>query len=432
MIQNENITQKQNVTQRFFGYQRQTLAILQLSTQDFIKTIKDEYEINPLLEFPNEYEYVSRGAKSDFEDILGSGGADEYDMQGYLLLQLNNIDLTAKERSVSKYLVLSMDRNGYLDPDIEEVSDYFKTSKQFILRILRILRNLDPSGICARNLSESLMIQLLHQGEHRLALYKLIKFHLLDLASNRTHLISESLGVSIEQVAEFISIIKSLNPRPGADSQLKTYSEYIIPELIISYENGELDVHANNDLYAPPSISSWYIENIDRSQKEAYEFMKENLKRAKSLIRAISERQQTIQKVAKFICNVQQEHLKNNGNPLQPLSMMQVAYALNFHVSTISRAMHGKYIHTPQGTIALKLLLSNHVAGSDKISAHFVRQKLKQITNHEDKKAPYSDSELQKLLKRDGIDLNKRTITNYRIKLNIPAASIRKTADKVF
>lgn len=425
-MQNGSITQKQNITQRFSAYQLQTLAFLQLSTQDFIKTIKDEYDRNPLLEFPNEYEYASRGVKSDFEDVLGSGGADEYDIQGYLLMQLDNMKLSVKERSVSKYLVQCMDRNGYLHPDIEEIRDNFKVSRHFTLRVLRIMRNLDPSGICARNLSESLMIQLIHRGERRLALYRLIKFHLLDLASNRTHSIAESLGISAEQVAEFVSIIKSLNPRPGADTKVKTNPEYIIPELIINYEKGELDVQANRDLYTPPSISTWYIKNIDPSQKEAYEFIKENLKRAKSLIRAISQRQQTIQKVAKFICIVQQEYLKNASNPLQPLNMMQVADSLNFNVSTISRAIHGKYIQTPRGTIALKLLLSNHAAGSDKVSVQYVHQRLKQIINNEDKKAPYSDGELQKILKRDNINLNKRTITNYRNKLSIPAASIRK------
>ena len=232
-MQNENITQKQNITQRFSGYQRQTLAILQLSTQDFIKTIKDEYETNPLLEFPDIYEYTAKGSKSGFEDIQGSSGADEYDIKDYLLSQLNDKKLTAKERSVCKYLVLSIDRNGYLDQDIEELSSYFKTSRRFILHVLRILRNLEPSGICARNLSESLMIQLIQQGEHRLSIYKLIKYHLHDLAANRIHLISKSLGISIDQAEEFISTIKSLNPRPGADSHSRTRSEYIIPELIV-------------------------------------------------------------------------------------------------------------------------------------------------------------------------------------------------------
>lgn len=426
MHNNENITQKQKITQRFSGYQRQTLAILQLSTQDFLSTIKDEYEKNPILEFPDAYEYTSKGAKSDFEDITGSSGADDYDIKDYLLSQLDSKKLTAEERSVSKYLVLSIDRNGYLDQDIKEVCDYFKTSRRFILRIFRILRSLEPSGICARNLSESLMIQLLHQGEHRLAIYKLIKYHLYDLAANKRHFISKSLGISIEQVEEFISIIRALNPRPGSDSHSITRSEYIIPELTVSFENEELDVKTNDDLYVPPSISSWYTTNIDSSQKEAYEFMKENLKKAKALIRAISDRRQTIQKVARFLCSYQQEHLRNNENPLRPISMMQVADSLNFHVSTISRAIYGKYIQTPHGTIALKSLLSHQITDSDKISTHFVQQRLKQIINNEDSAAPYSDGELQKILKQEGIDLSKRTITNYRLKLNLPAASSRK------
>lgn len=422
----DNITQKQNTNQRFSGYQRQTLAILQLSTQDFIRTIKDEYEKNPLIEFPDAYEYTATGSKSGFEDIAGSSSVDEYDIKDHLLSQLNNKRLSAKELSACKYLVLSIDRNGYLDQDLGELSSYFNASRSFILHVLRILRSLEPSGICARNLSESLMIQLLHLGERRLAIYKLIKYHLHDLAANKIQFISKSLGISMKQTKAFIAVIKSLNPRPGADSHAITRSEYIVPELTINFVNGEIDIQSNGSLYTPPSISAWYTTNIDSSQKEAYEFMKENLKRAKALIRAISDRRQTIQKVAGFLCSFQQEYLKNKDNPLKPISMLQVADSLNFHVSTISRAIYGKYIQTPHGTIALKALLSHHIADSDKISAHSVHQRLKQIINNEDKAAPYSDGELQKLLKLEGINLSKRTVTNYRLKLNLPSASGRK------
>lgn len=418
-------TQQPVPKSRFCFAQQQSAAVLQLSTEEFLEAIKNECYSNPLLEFPNDgAAFLSDGDALSYAD---SPAADEMSLQDYLRYQLGALALSPRQRGILKFLISCVDDNGYLKLDFVSAAAETGASASELAAMRRVLRGMDPPGIGACDLVQCLMLQALRQEERHMCLYRLIKYHLVDLAFNRIGLIAAALHIDNAEVTGLIACIKSMNPKPGSEFYVPKQSAYIIPELKLCVEeDGSAVAAMQNDIYREPQISYAYLKTISPQDEEACAFLRRSLLRAKQLISGMRKRHETVQRVAQYLCTAQRDYLLKRSDALSPVRMADAAAALSIHVSTVSRAVNGKYMETPRGTLALKSLFSSAVSGDAHLSSHQLRRRIGQLVAAENRLAPYSDGELARLLALEGVRVTKRTVTNCRNALGIPSSRDRQ------
>ena len=293
---------------------------------------------------------------------------------------------------------------------------------------------LDPPGIAARNLKECLLIQLKRSKINDPLVEKIILNHLEDLSKGRLRKISKSLRVPLTNVYSAMEfIIKNLNPKPGksiGENSYYNHSEYIKPDIKVEKDKDRYILTIINDNIPKIGINlKYYEEYLEKSKrKDISDEEKEELKRkyeyAKFLIKVLQDRSKILYKVADSILKFQKDFLDKGIKYLKVLKLKDVAQDIGFHESTVSRIISNKYIETPQGIFELKFFFVRGL--NNKISVYTVREEIKEIIKIEDKKRPYTDNQIKKILEKKGIKISRRSIANYRKKLNIPSVTVRK------
>ena len=421
-------------------------TILQLNTVNLEERILEELETNPALdqiegtsepeeettddededldwEQDNEYEPPNVYEKKEYKDMPIP---QKKDFVEYLADQLNLCDFNVQERLIAEEIIYNLDENGYLAMDMELISDRFEMDLVDVLSILKIVQMFEPQGIAARDLQECLLIQI-DKSEHAAA-YKLVNEFFDDVANHRYEHLAEKAGYSKNEIKAALEVISHLNPKPGAGHEgAETIS--VIPELVV-YERENNWVIVVNDSWLPDvQVSREYVDMLaGELDKKAKSFIKKKVDNAIWFVDAISERRKTLTDVMREIIKRQPEFFRGNVDQLRPMKLQDIADELELDVSTVSRSTRGKYVDTTYGIFELKSFFTEGMVTSsgEEISTMQIKRLLKELLDEEDKRRPYTDDKLKKLLNERGYPVARRTVAKYREQFHVPVARLRK------
>ncbi len=374
-----------------------------------------------ILEFLGDYDEAGGPIRTD-----GEAGAQEFTAEApmtlveYLEDQLRyRRDLSRRLRDRVRYLVHCLDDRGYL---AEKVADG---------EALRVLQSLDPPGVGARDLAECLALQLERRGAagaDRALVRSIVSGYLAELAAGRYSYVAQSLGVEQEDVRRAAEIIRTLDPKPGRCFGGGPVA-YVVPEATVFLIDDEPVVVMNEDVLPTVRLNRYYRQLLAAGDLErgTREYLRRQLKSALWFMRCIQQRGETLRRVIELIMLRQKPFLKVGVSGLKPLTLKDVAYELEVHESTVSRATAGKYVQTPCGTFPLSYFFSPGLStdGGSAIAATAVKRLIREIVGREDKASPLSDSEISEALARMGIRVARRTVAKYRNQLGIPSAALR-------
>lgn len=425
---------------------KQSLAILNMNKLEVEEEIKREAEENPLLEVEriseiNWEEYIKnidKTIKLDKNEINYNPDNDmnlenmvKYSSNIYehLHLQINLYKLSDKEIEVCEYIIDSLDEDGYLRSDENEIIDILKIDKHIFESCLLNIQQLEPSGVGARNLAECLIIQMQNLGVYNEILEEIVCKDLNLIASNKYKEISKKYNMSLQKCVDLISIIKTLDPKPGRLCCIEQ-SIYVQPDVIVEKIDNEFVIHSNTKDTCKIKINNFYREILKNSQSDdaAKEYIKEKLNSATGLIKNIENRKTTVLRIAEEIVKSQEEFFRKGIKYIRPMRMKDIAEKLEFHESTISRGVNGKYMLTPFGMFEFRYFFSSALETKDDIcaSSTSIKKIIKEKIEKENKKKPLSDDKIAKLLKEDGVSVARRTVAKYREELGILSSSKRK------
>ncbi|MGK7391436.1 MAG: RNA polymerase factor sigma-54 [Candidatus Cyclobacteriaceae bacterium M2_1C_046] len=470
----------QSLQQKLSPQQIQFIKLLQIPTAELDTRIEAELEENPALEegkeefedtsLSNEVEEEAPQKEDDIdiddylrdEDYTGfkmrSDGVEEdkempiptqTSLMEQLMQQLGYLRLDEREYAIGKQLIGSIESDGYIRRDLESIvndllfSQNIDTDVDEVENVLLKIQTFDPSGIGARSLKECLLIQLerrFEEGEKDAELAKLILTECYDEFTKKHYSkIMKKLDLEDEElVKDALEIIRKLNPKPGGTSSGIIRTQYLMPDFIITNNNGNLELTLNSKNAPELKISRSYTDMFDayeksdkkdKKLKETVSFVKQKLDSAKWFIDAIKQRQQTLLKTMRAIIDYQYDFfLEGDESKLRPMILKDIAEKIDMDISTVSRVANSKAVQTEFGIYPLKYFFSEGIAtdSGEDVSSREVKSVLKKVIEEEEKTKPLSDDKLEKILKSKGYNIARRTVAKYREQLNIPVARLRK------
>lgn len=296
--------------------------------------------------------------------------------------------------------------------------------------ILLEIQRLDPPGVGARSLQESILIQMRQAGEVDTLAFRVVEGHFQDLVNHKWSDIARALDASPREVQEAADTLSRFDPKPGLGISADP-EHYVIPDLVVEKIDGEYMVFVNDTNLPRLRISRAYREVARDRNKftgENKEFISSKLNSANWMIQAIEQRRQTMLKVMNFIVDRQREFFEKGVQYLRPLTLREVAEHIDMHESTVSRVTNEKFVQTPRGVYSLKFFFSSGLStdSGEDISARGVKDKIRNLVDDEDEKKPLTDAAIVRLLKDDGVQIARRTVAKYRDQLGILPARMRK------
>ena len=353
----------------------------------------------------------------------------------HLNWQANLTFFDSEDKEIAQYIIGNINEDGYLTVSVEEISKTSDASVEKINEIREKIKNFDPVGIGSLDLKETLLAQMDYfQIQDEITREIIDQYlHLLE-KSDYSHL-AKLLGIPLSDVKHHIEVIKGLNPSPGRKySGGKTF--YVVPDIIVSKEGDELKIVLNNEGLPRLRINSYYKKLLSQASKdnpEAYQFLKDKMKKAFWFLRSLDQRNQTVYKVAKYIVEKQENFLEKGIEFIKPLTLMELAQEIGVHESTVGRVVTNKYIMTPRGVFSLKYFFHKALAGDfgEEVSSLRIKEKIKKLIENEDKRNPFSDIEIGDMLERENLKIARRTVAKYRKQLKIPPSHIRKRRFKM-
>ncbi len=469
---------------------QQAIRLLQLSSLELQTEIQEALDANPLLEMDEDGDAGSEtepearidatadtseepltetpadGAAdipedlpvdSNWDDIydslapVGSGSAPAGDfdpreieyssspggtsLHEHLTWQMDLTPFSPTDRAIAEFIIDAIGDDGFLTLSIEEIHEALAGEQELALEeieaVLHRIQNFDPPGIAARDLRESLLLQLRQYPiDHpRLAqAIELVEQHFERLASRDYAQIMRRMKLDEDGLKDVLHLIQSLNPRPG--SQITDQQpEYIVPDVIVTKANGRWKVELNPDAAPRLRVNPTYASLVREVRNpEDNTYIKNQLQEARWFIKSLMSRNETLLKVATAIVERQTGFLEHGEEAMQALVLHDIAEAVDMHESTISRVTNKKYMHTPRGIFELKYFFSSHVSTADggECSATAIRARIRKLIAEEDPKKPLSDSKLAGILADQGINVARRTVAKYREAMNIPPSNERK------
>ena len=376
-----------------------------------------------------------------------SGGRS---LQEYLTQQLGFRTLNDTERKVAEFIIGSIDNDGYLRRDLQSVSDDIaftlgiEVEVDELERLLSIIQHLEPTGVGARDLRESLLLQLNSQTldtEAKRLANKILSDHFEEFVKKHYERMIARLGVTEEQFRTAVQEIQHLSPKPGnLFSEDNDGAPYIIPDFILEYRDGRFDLQLNSYNIPELKINRHYMdvirqmqgksdERMSEQEKEAVQFVKSKIDAAKWFMSAIKQRHDTLMRTMQTILDYQQEYFKDGDRSrLRPMILKDIADRTGLDVSTISRVANSKYVQTSFGIILLKSLFSEamQTVNGEEVSSYEIKNLLEQCIAEEDKRHPLTDEQLMNILNDKGYCIARRTVAKYREMLGIPVARLRK------
>ena len=337
---------------------------------------------------------------------------------------------TKKEEEIASRIVGNLNKDGYLDIPVEEIARTSYVATEQVEELLLKMQTFDPIGVCARNLSECLLIQARYLGFGDTIITDIIANHLTDLEKKNYKAICKALKISIDEVVSSVNIIKGLEPRPGREFSDDT-PQYINPDIYVYKMDNDFAIMLNDDGMPKLRVNSFYKNSISKGKKisgDAETYIQDKMRSAAWLIKSIHQRQKTIYRVMESILRFQREFFEKGIAHLKPMVLRDVAQDIQMHESTISRVTTNKYAYTPQGIFELKYFFNSSIkrGQGDTIASASVQEKIRQIILNENPKKPYSDDKISKLLKEENIHIARRTVAKYREMLRVLPSNKRK------
>ena len=372
---------------------------------------------------------ASTGPSQETVDYLYNSIVAPLTLQQYLSKQLEAESLPPELRAAAHEIIANINDRGYLEQSIDDLAITSSHPKFLLEKALVKIQHLDPPGVGAHDLRESLLIQLQKRDLLGSLAYQIVDTHLDDLANKRIPKIAKDLGTSIENVVAAAEIIANLTPDPGAAFD-PTANPHITPDIIFQKSlDGEWIATLNNDYLPEISISNTYKDLMaNSSDAETRNYLKEHIRNGKNIIRSLNQRQQTLSQIAQIIIAKQPQFLEHGFSKLKPFTMQEVADLIGVHPATISRAVAGKFIQPPHGIIELRKLFTSGFQNKsgEQIANTSIKDTIQSLINNEPSNKPLSDSSIEKLLKQQGLKVARRTIAKYRDQLGILPSHLRK------
>jgi RNA polymerase sigma-54 factor len=471
--------------QKLSPQQIQLMKLIQLPTQAFEQKLEEELEENPALEsgkeeldeysenlqeeyddFENETintedinidEYLSDDEIPNYKMQTNNYSPDDDDKQipyasgtsfiQTLETQINTFRLTEDEKLITNFLIGSIDENGYIRRDLLDILDDLAftqnifTTLEELERLLKLVQQLDPAGVGARNLKECLLIQLKRKQEKpsRILAIDMLENSFDHFVKKHYSKLLQKFHITEKQLKEAISEIEKLNPKPGSSFVGNNkIAEQIVPDFNIRIIEGQLELTLNSRNVPELHVSNEYnnllkgyqvSKDKTKAQKDTVLFIKQKLDAAKWFIDAVKQRQQTLLLNMNAIMQYQKEYfLTGDDRKLKPMILKDIATIIDMDVSTVSRVANSKYVSTPYGTKLIKTFFSESMKNDqgEDVSTKEIKNILASIVHEENKQKPLTDDKLSVILKEKGYPIARRTIAKYREQLDIPVARLRK------
>jgi RNA polymerase sigma-54 factor len=486
---------QQKLLQKLSPQQILLMKLLQIPSMALEQRIKQEIEENPALEMPedstdnqdddfgemddtpagtedevetDDFKEKSPDDEFDFDDYIDEGDIPEYKLaannqspddeqrdmpyaagtsfQEFLISQLGLRDLSEKQYQIGLTIIGNLDDAGYLQRDPNAMTDDLafsqglEVTKDEILEVLKVIQDLDPQGIGARNLQECLLIQLRRHEERTRDTENaefILERHFDEFTRKHYDKILKKTRLTEEDLKGAVQEILKLNPKPG-DSVTETtrLNNYVIPDFSVRNIDGELELTLNSRNTPELRISRTYLdmmevysENKHTKGKEAMMFVKQKIDSAKWFIDAIKQRQNTLYVTMRAIMDYQEDYFRTGDETmLKPMILKDIAEKVSLDISTISRVANSKYVQTPFGTYLLKTFFSESMQkdSGEEVSTREIKKILSDFIDAEEKGKPLTDEQLTEILKDKGYNIARRTVAKYREQLNIPVARLRK------
>lgn len=442
---------------------RQSLEILQATALELQQMVRQELESNPVLEeeVPEE-ETVDEGQEEEAEGELeelrqleedwgtfSAEGAQNRDSEAevrrrhflegvapaetlsqHLEQQIGRLALDPVQRRIATLLVGNLNEDGYLAASPEEVADEAGAETAEVIEMLHLLQTLDPAGVGARDLSECLRLQLARRGEGESTAARIAAGFLDLLGRKKFGEIASALRVSQEEVREAGAVIASLNPKPGRVFTGEA-AQVLEPDVVIERVGDDFVVSLVRDNVPHLRISRTYRDLLGEAAgaAEVRSYLRDKIRGGKFLIKSIQQRQQTILSIAREIAVRQRAFLEEGVSALAPMTMSQVADAVGVHETTVSRAIAGKTVATPQGVFEMKFFFTGGYRAADgaAVSSTSVKDVIAALIRGEDAHKPLSDQQIMALLGEQGLPVARRTVAKYREALGILPSHLRKS-----
>jgi len=350
-------------------------------------------------------------------------------LQEMLLEQVRESKLAQSEWPIAELVVGNIDDYGYLKVSVEELAASTSLEPGRIEAVIKVIQTFDPPGVGARDLRECLMLQLERAGKEKTLEYQILRDHMEALGKRRIPEIARGTGTETDEVQDAMENIAKLEPRPGR-AYLPDNDQYILPEVFVHRSGEEWVVTTNNEQIPHLRISNTYKDLMAQGENspEVRNYIREKIRAGKFLIKSLHQRQQTILNIGKEIVRRQMDFLEKGVAYLKPLTMVQVAEVVGVHETTVSRAVSGKYMQTPQGLFEMKYFFTAGIQTSngDGMSNTSVKDMIADIFKGENPGKPLSDQEVVGMLGEKGIVIARRTVAKYRTELNILPSNLRK------
>lgn len=395
---------------------KKSIDLLQLSRLEIINKINNEIDQNPFLKKDYENDFASSYDNADFLENL----ADEESLQNHLENQLNDIRLNLREKQIALVIIQSLEENGLLQIDLDELEvmmDYIYSTQEIENVLVKIIQDMEPAGVGARNFKETIYLQLKKQNitnqELELANNILFNPRFSSFEEAQNQLSKDYDKNSIESV---LKKIKKCDLSPGLEFKS---TDLIRPDLeVIPDSNQNFNVRFKKEDFPLISLDEDLEKQVKNKANKSNKKLKEKIGEAKWLIRAINKRNETVQNVGTLICRMQSDFLSDKSAELKPLTNVELAKELKISPSTVSRILRSKYIQTPKGAVSMKSLLASSVSKTRKVTPMQLMEEIQNIVEGEKKKL--SDQKISDMLNQRGFNLARRTISKYRKKINLP------------
>jgi RNA polymerase sigma-54 factor len=444
---------------------QQSLQILQAPTLELRNIVQQELQTNPVLEedvgtfeseerskddreFQEEFERLAK-LDEEWRDYMAQNAsyssrnpedeerrqfffdsiASQETLQQHLLEQLNTAEVPEAQREAAELIIGNIDELGFLQSSLEEISQNTKHTLEELQQTLDLVQTFHPVGVGARDLRDCLLIQLRRLGKQDSLEYRIVSEFLEDLGRRRFPEVARRLGVPVEQVQKAANFISTLDPKPGQIFSPDPNS-YVLPDVSVDKIGDDFFVTLNGDQIPHLRISKTYKELMTQGSNgtDVRDYIREKIRSGKFLIKSIHQRQQTILNIANEIVKRQREFLESGTAFLKPMTMVQIAEAVGVHETTVSRAISGKYMSTPQGVFEMKYFFTPGYQTTDgaALSNTSVKEAIADLVRGEQARNPLSDKEIVEILSDRGIPIARRTVAKYRAELNILPSNLRK------
>ena len=466
MHQSQNLSLQQVLAPQL----QQSLLILQAPLLELRNLVQQEMETNPVLEelatepgtetpeeaaaetqdddFKAEFDQLAK-LDDEWRDYMAQSSsysarsqedeekrqfffdsiATQETLQQHLMGQLNQTPLSTDDRKTAELIIGNIDDNGFLQVTPDEMSLNTGIAKDDFDTILLLIQSFYPPGVGARDLRECLLIQLKRAGKQSGLEYKIVQDHMQDLGKRRFPEIARRMGISVEQVQKCANNIGQLDPRPGQVFAAAPQN-YVLPDVTVEKIDGQYQVILNGEQIPHLRISNTYkdIMSQDGNGSEVKDYIRDKIRSGKFLIKSIHQRQQTISNIAHQIVLRQKEFLDHGTAHLKPMTMVQIADIVGVHETTVSRAISGKYMSTPQGVFEMKYFFTPgyQTSSGESMSNTSVKEAIIDLVKNENSSSPLSDKEIVEILSERGIPIARRTVAKYRTELNILPSNMRR------